>query len=90
MKSTKNNRKILIVEDDIHIRNNLVEFLTLNDYSVSWASNGYEGLVQYETFKPELIICDIMMPEMDGYAFLEEVQKKKLSAKLYHLHFPNC
>lgn len=76
MKSTKIKRKILVVEDDVHIRNNIVEFLTLHDYEVSFASNGFEGLHQYAIEKPDLIICDIMMPEMDGYTFLEEVQKK--------------
>jgi len=69
-------QKILVVEDDVHIRNNVVEFLILNDYEVVSASNGVEGLIYYENFKPDLIICDIMMPEMDGYTFLEELQRR--------------
>ncbi len=76
MKSIKNNRKILVLEDDTHIRNNVVEFLMLNDYDVASAENGVQGLITYATFKPDLIICDIMMPEMDGYTFLEELQKR--------------
>lgn len=76
MKSIKNNRKILVLEDDTHIRNNVVEFLMLNDYDVESAENGVQGLITYAAFKPDLIICDIMMPEMDGYTFLEELQKR--------------
>jgi CheY-like chemotaxis protein len=76
MKSIKNNRKILVIEDDAHIRNNVVEFLSLNEFDVVAAENGVQGLISYATFKPDLIICDIMMPEMDGYTFLEELQKR--------------
>ena len=76
MKSIKNNRKILVIEDDAHIRNNVVEFLSLNEFDVVAAENGVQGLISYATFKPDLIICDIMMPEMDGYTFLEELQNR--------------
>lgn len=76
MKSVINKKKILVVEDDVNIRGNVVEFLLMNEFEVDSANNGVEGLARFESFKPDLIICDIMMPEMDGYTFLDELQRK--------------
>lgn len=70
------NKKILVIEDDTTIRNNIVEFLALQDMEVSFAKNGVEGLEVYETFRPDMIICDIMMPELDGFGFLAELNRK--------------
>jgi DNA-binding response OmpR family regulator len=76
MKSRINKHKILVVEDDIHIRSNLVEFLLMNEFEVDSVNNGIEGLAHFGSFNPDLIICDIMMPEMDGFTFLDELQRK--------------
>jgi DNA-binding response OmpR family regulator len=69
-------KRILVIEDDATIRNNVVEFLTLYDINVQSSKNGLEGLSQFESFMPEMVICDIMMPEMDGFTFLEELNKR--------------
>ncbi len=65
--------KILVIEDEENIRENICEFLELNEYSVVSASNGKEGLVLASEFKPDLIICDIMMPKLNGYQVKESL-----------------
>ncbi len=70
------NKKILVVEDDTTIRNNIVEFLALQDIEVAAAKNGLEALEVFEAFRPDMIICDIMMPELDGFGFLKELNRK--------------
>lgn len=64
------NKKILIIEDDTIIRENTAEILELGNYDVVKAENGKEGVAKAKEFLPDLIICDIMMPELDGYGVL--------------------
>lgn len=65
--------KILIIEDDELLRNNTAELLELSGYEVLTASNGEEGIQSAKQETPHLIICDIMMPKMDGYQVLESM-----------------
>jgi two-component system NtrC family sensor kinase len=65
---------ILVVEDDIAMRDGVREILELAGYQVSVASNGQEALNLLSTVSPELIVSDIMMPEMDGYSFYARVR----------------
>lgn len=67
--------KILVIEDTEALRFSLVEILTFEGYSVVAAENGREGLQQAYQFRPNLIICDVMMPEMDGYEVLKHVRE---------------
>jgi len=55
-------KKILLIEDNAEIRENTAEILELAGYKVSTAENGKSGLEEAMVFKPQLIICDIMMP----------------------------
>ena len=64
-------KKVLLIEDDRVLRENTAELLELSDYRVLSASNGKKGIVSAKQFQPDVIICDIMMPEMDGYTVLE-------------------
>jgi len=64
-------RKILVIEDDEIIRENLVSLLELHNYEVKSAENGKTGLDNAFTFKPDLIICDVMMPDISGFEVLE-------------------
>lgn len=64
-------KRILLVEDNDAIRENTSELLELAQYTVLPACNGQEGLEIALREKPDLIICDIMMPEIDGYHLLE-------------------
>src|SRR5579859_825738 len=66
--------KILVIEDEAPIRENIQEILALEDFQLQTASNGREGLQHLKDFTPDLIICDIMMPEMNGYDVLMEVR----------------
>lgn len=67
-------KKILVVEDDNEIRHNLSAVLKLNGYDTHEAVNGSHGLSIAKNFKPNLIISDIMMPEMDGFEMLKQIQ----------------
>lgn len=67
---------ILIVEDDQLVRESLHDMLHLEGYQVRSASSGHEGLHHARSQAPDLVLCDIMMPGMDGYQFLEELRKQ--------------
>lgn len=68
-------KKILVIEDNQEILENTAEILELSHYEVATAPNGKIGVEQALTQKPDLILCDIMMPELDGYGVLHMVQK---------------
>lgn len=69
-------KKILLIEDNNEIRENTAEILTLANYQVITAPNGKTGVDLAQKDKPDLIICDIMMPELDGYGVLHILGKK--------------
>jgi len=69
--------KILCVEDEVDIRENISEILRDENFEVAEAENGKEGFQKFLTFKPDLVISDIMMPELDGYGFLKMVRESK-------------
>jgi len=75
-------KKILIVEDNPDIRENTEEILLLANYSVLTAANGKIGVELALKEKPDLIICDIMMPELDGYGVLHILSKKPETAAI--------
>lgn len=68
-------KKILIIEDNEDIRNNTAEILELSNYKVFVAENGKTGIEMAIKNNPDLIICDIMMPVLDGYGVLHAVHK---------------
>ncbi len=68
-------KKILLIEDNDDIRKNTAEILELSNYKVIVAENGKIGVEKALQYEPDLIICDIMMPELDGYGVLHAVQK---------------
>lgn len=63
-------KTILLIEDNLEMRENTAEILELANYNVITAVNGKEGVSKAKKNIPDLIICDIMMPEMDGYGVL--------------------
>lgn len=63
-------KKILLIEDNNEVRENTAEMLELANYEVITAENGKIGVELAKKNKPDLVICDIMMPEMDGYGVL--------------------
>ncbi len=61
---------VLVIEDNLDIRENISEILELAGYDVDGAENGKEGIKSVLKKRPDLIICDVMMPVMDGYQTL--------------------
>jgi CRP-like cAMP-binding protein/ActR/RegA family two-component response regulator len=70
------NKKVLIIEDNDDIRENVIEILELAGYSVASASNGKAGVELAFADTPDIILCDIMMPELDGYGVLYMLSKR--------------
>lgn len=68
-------KKILLIEDNPEMRDNTAEMLELANYHVSLAENGKQGVRMALEDPPDLIICDIMMPELDGYGVLYMLAK---------------
>lgn len=67
--------KILVIEDNQEVRENITEILELSDYAVVNADNGKTGVEIALTGSFDLIICDIMMPHLDGYGVLHLLSK---------------
>jgi DNA-binding NarL/FixJ family response regulator len=67
-------KKILIIEDEPEMRRNLVTILRLEKYQPLDAPNGKLGLEVARAQAPDLVLCDVMMPEMDGHAVLRELR----------------
>lgn len=67
--------RILIIEDDADIRSNTAELLEFEGFVVCTAANGKKGLDEIEKLVPDLILCDLRMPEMDGFEVLAHLGK---------------
>ena len=63
-------KKILVIEDNTEVRENLCEILELANYETYQAENGKIGIQKVKESQPDLIICDVMMPELDGFGVL--------------------
>lgn len=75
-------KKILLIEDNPEVRENTSEILSLANYHVVTAENGKVGVDLAQKEKPDLIICDIMMPELDGYGVLHILSKNEQTANI--------
>lgn len=71
---------ILIVEDDDAIRNNVTRLLKLEGYDIASAVNGREGLERARELRPDVVITDVSMPQMDGFALLEAIRADRALA----------
>lgn len=74
--------RIVIIEDSEDIRENTAELLELSGFEVLQASDGLEGVRLVKTEKPDLIICDIMMPHLDGFGVLQVLSQSPDLAKI--------
>src|ERR1700741_579535 len=75
-------KKILLIEDNNDVRENTAEILELANYKVFTAGNGKKGVELAQREKPDLIICDIMMPVLDGYGVLHLLSKTQETASI--------
>lgn len=69
-------KKILIIEDDKHIQNILKEFLKDQGYQIEIANDGIEGIEKFHNNSPDLILLDLMLPKVDGFAVCEILRKE--------------
>lgn len=70
-------KTVLLIEDDVVLRDCTAELLELSNYKVVKASNGKTGLQLAKTQTPDIIVCDIMMPELDGYGVIKSLSENK-------------
>ena len=75
-------KKILVIEDEPEMRRNLLTILKLEKFQPIGAENGRAGLVAVKRDKPDLILCDVMMPELDGHGVLAELRKDGETASI--------
>ena len=75
-------KSILVIEDNFDVRENIAEILELANYRVLTAENGKQGIEQAKRINPDLIICDVMMPELDGYGVLHLLSKDDKTASI--------
>src|SRR5262245_33313815 len=74
--------KILVIEDEHSLRKDIMEMLSFEGYTLLGAENGLVGIQEARKHLPDLIICDIMMPELDGYDVLDELRRDSLTAAI--------
>ncbi len=75
-------KRILVIDDDAKLRGHTVELLRLEGYEVIEARNGREGVERARKELPDLVVCDITMPEMNGHRVLETLRGEAATAHL--------
>jgi CheY-like chemotaxis protein len=75
-------KKVLLIEDNQDVRENTAEILELENYNVITAENGKIGIEKALKHIPDIIICDIMMPELDGYGVFEILSTTRKTASI--------
>jgi DNA-binding NarL/FixJ family response regulator len=73
MTGSKTKNSILIIEDDSQLGSNMALILRMEGFEVRVATDGFSGLTMIRKKRPDLILCDILMPGMDGYALHEAI-----------------
>ncbi len=73
-------KKILAIEDEARTRNLLLEFLAIEGYNTAGAENGSIGVQKAQEELPDLVICDIVMPQLDGYGVLKALRQNSATA----------
>ena len=65
---------VLVIEDDPFILTNTLEILELEGFTVIAAEDGAEGIERAQSHKPDLVLCDVLMPKLDGYGVLKALR----------------
>ncbi len=79
------NKKILLVEDDPNFGTVLKDYLSLNDYDVTLAKDGLEGLIMFKNDVYDLCILDVMMPRKDGFSLAKDIRTTNLEVPIIFL-----
>jgi DNA-binding NarL/FixJ family response regulator len=82
MNSLANPMKVLVVEDQTVMRENLVTLLELEGFQVTSAENGRRGVELALAAPPDLVLCDVMMPTLDGYGVLAELRQHSATQRV--------
>lgn len=80
--SQKDNRKLLLIDDDPNLILLVKDYLEFRGYNVDTAENGREALQVLDRNVPDMIICDIMMPEMDGYSLVKHIRQEPMTNRI--------
>src|SRR5690606_6798185 len=73
---------VLLIEDNQDIRENMAEILDLSGYKTITAPDGKQGVAAALDSNPDIIVCDIMMPELDGYGVIHMLQKNPITQNI--------
>jgi DNA-binding response OmpR family regulator len=74
--------RILVIEDEDRLRENIAQILEFGDYEVAMANNGITGVELAREYLPDLIVCDIMMKQLDGFGVLQELRADPATAMI--------
>ena len=74
--------KILVIEDETLVLANIVEILETEQFEAIGVENGQKGVQSALKMVPDLVLCDVMMPELDGYGVLKELRKNPVTARI--------
>lgn len=75
-------KKILVIEDEPEMRRNITTLLRYHDFEPIAAENGRVGIEAVRRERPDLILCDVMMPELDGHGVLQSLQADPVLARI--------
>jgi len=78
----RNVKKVLLIEDTDEIRENITEILELNHYQIVAAINGEDGLELAGKHRPDVIVCDIKMPKMNGFELIEALRTDEVTREI--------
>jgi len=80
--SLKDNKKLLLIDDDPNLILLVKDYLEFRGYNVDTAENGREALEVLDSLIPDMIICDVMMPEMDGYTLVKHIREEAVTNRI--------
>ena len=75
-------KKILVIEDELSVRENIVDLLEAEDFDVFCTEHGFIGALWAQEHLPDLIICDVMMPEINGYEVLSALRQEPMTESI--------
>lgn len=75
-------KKILIVDDDRFIRKSFKRLLNFSEVQLEFAKDGFEAGIKTANFKPDLILLDLVMPQVDGYSVCRQIKENKKTASI--------